>query len=318
MTTAGEAELLTIAAIRTGEGERATEVLFNEKQRIFTFGSAAGKAAEVSALRLGEAFEKGVPVKAQLDERRGLIRRADIARGEELAEFERRRTFVEKPERLRRIDLGKIDPTTFNIVDHYLKIPVFRLCRRVIPNYATAKAIFDFCAQQSCHLPGPYAVPNCIPFQYVIDGCYARAHEMRRIITTRYGYCCEKVFSFAVDNFDRLAVRANKWGGCCVTWWYHVAPLVRVRVNLRKLRVRADLAMVIDPGIFDKPVLLSSWLSVQENAGCDPHARVSMYSIQPGSAYTPAWGSTNSFTTDPSYTATNGTLINYKNRITCP
>ena len=23
--------------------------------------------------------------------------------------------------------------------------------------------------------------------------------------------------------------QADKWGGCCVTWWYHVAPLVRVR-----------------------------------------------------------------------------------------
>jgi Glutaminase len=318
MTTASRTEFLTIAAIRRGEGERNTEYLFNEKQRIFTFGPAVSRAAESSALRLGEAFEKGAPVKAQLDERRGLIRRVDVARGEELEEFERRRTYVEKPEKIHRIDLSKIDPTTFNIVDHYLRIPVFRLCKRVIPNYATAKAIFDFCAQQSCHLPGPYGVPNCIPFQYVIDGCYARAHEMRRIITTKYGYCCEKVFSFAVDNFDRLAVRAGKWGGCCVTWWYHVAPLVRVRVSLKKLGVSAELAMVIDPGIFDKPVLLSSWLSVQENLGCHPHARVSMYSIQPGSAYTPAGGSTSSFATDPSYTATNGTLIGYKNLVTCP
>jgi hypothetical protein len=87
------------------------------------------------------------------------------------------------------------------------------------------KEIFDFCAQLSCHLPGPYAVPPCIPFQYVRDGCYARAHQMRRIITTRYRYCCEKVFSFANQDDDRLAVKANKWGSCCVTWWYHVASL---------------------------------------------------------------------------------------------
>ena len=121
-----------------------------------------------------------------------------------------------------------------------------------------------------------------------------------------------------MDRPDRLSVQANKWGGCCVTWWYHVAPLVRVRISIRKLGISAELAMVIDPGMFDKPVLLSSWLAAQENPLCHPHARVSKYSIQPGSAYTPAFGSTTTFTTDPSYTATNGTLIGYKNGVTCP
>ncbi len=311
-------EFLTIAAIRRGGADRGTEILFNEKQRIYSLRQTAARTAEASAARLEEAFEKGAPVKAQLDESRGTIGRVAAVRGEELVEFERRRTYVEKPEKIHRIDLREIDPTTFNIVDHYLKVPVFRLCQRVIPNYATAKAIFDFCAQQSCHLPGPFGVPNCIPFQYVRDGCYARAHEMRRIITTQYGYCCEKVFSFAVDNFDRLAVRADKWGGCCVTWWYHVAPLVRVGISIRKLGVKAGLAMVIDPGMFNKPVLLTTWLAAQENTGCDPNARVSQFSIQPGSAYTPAWGSTTNFTTDPSYTATNATLVGYKNLVTCP
>ena len=116
---------------------------------------------------------------------------------------------------------------------------------------------------------------------------------MRRIITTRYGYCCEKVFSYAPYNDDVLAVQANKWGGCCVEWWYHVAPLVRVRLKLRLPRLPKDfsivLAMVIDPGMFDKPVLLSTWLAAQENKTCNPQAKVSAYSIQPGSAYTPGW-----------------------------
>jgi hypothetical protein len=84
---------------------------------------------------------------------------------------------------------------------------------------------------------------------------------MRRIITTRYGYCCEKVFSYAPYSDDVLAVRATKWGGCCVQWWYPAAPLVRVRLKLRLPRLPKDfsvtLAMVIDPGMFEKPVLLS-------------------------------------------------------------
>jgi hypothetical protein len=139
---------------------------------------------------------------------------------------------------------------------------------------------------------------------------------MRQIITTRYRYCCEKVFSFANQGNDTLAVKADKWGGCCVYWWYHVAPLVRVRVSFRKLSV--TLAMVIDPGMFDKPVLLSTWLTAQANKGCSPDANVSMYSIQPGSAYWPTnWAGT-TFGTDPSYTQTDATLTNYKTLTTCP
>ena len=72
-----------------------------------------------------------------------------------------------------------------------------------------------------------------------------------------------------------------------------------------------------DPSMFDKPVMLSSWLTAQENAACGAHAKVSMYSIQPGSAYTPANYAGTAFTTDPSYTATDATLINYKNLTTC-
>jgi hypothetical protein len=42
---------------------------------------------------------------------------------------------------------------------------------------------------------------------------------------------------------------------------------------------------------------------------------VSAYSIQPGSAYTPGWNSP--FGTDPTYTLTEATLINYQNLTTC-
>src|SRR5436305_1352661 len=118
-------------------------------------------------------------------------------------------------------------------------------------------------------------------------GCYARAHKMRQIIEDQYGYCSEKVFSFANQNNDTLAVKANKWGGCCVTWWYHVAPLARVRIRIKLPfgTFELMLAMVIDPGMFDKPVLLSTWLMAQADTSCSSYAHVSMYSIQPSSAY---------------------------------
>ncbi|HEX5719620.1 MAG TPA: protein-glutamine glutaminase family protein, partial [Thermoanaerobaculia bacterium] len=224
-------------------------------------------------------------------------------------EFKRTLPLLDRPEKVVRIDVANIDPTRFNVVDVGVKVPVFKLCTKIVPSYKKAKEIFDYCAQQSCHLPGPTTESPCIPFQYVRDGCYARAHKMRKIITEKYGYCCEKVFSFATENDDELAVQANKWGGCCVTWWYHVAPLIRVQIKI--LNINFTLALVIDPSMFDKPVLLSSWLMAQENAACSANAHVSTYSIQPGSAYTPM------FTTDPAYTHTNQTLIDYENLTTC-
>jgi hypothetical protein len=317
MATARETDLVTVAAIRTGK-QRNYEYLFHERERIFSLAPRAA-GSEEAAQRLKAALDRRQPVKVVLDGKRGLIQRVSDPTRRELEAFARTHVLLERPDRIVPIDVGKIDPTRFNIVDHYLKWRCFRLCTRIVPSYAKAKEIFDFCAQLSCHLPGPYAVTPCIPFQYVIDGCYARAHQMRRIITTRYRYCCEKVFSFATANDDRLAVQANKWGGCCVDWWYHVAPLIRVRLKLRlpglPRKFSIVLAMVIDPGMFDKPVLLSSWLNAQENTRCLPNANVTSYSIQPGSAYTPSYGG--GFTTDPTYTLTESTLISYSGLTTC-
>lgn len=303
-----ETGILTVATVR----ENGT-ILFNEREQIFALPET--KAREDVSRRLSESLERNLPVKALLDPRRGVVTKIDRLSEGELEEFRRNRTLLDRPEKAVRVDVANIDPTRFDVVEVGLKLPVFKLCTKIIPSYKKAKEIFDYCAQQSCHLPGPTVETPCIPFQYVIDGCYARAHKMRKIITEKYGYCCEKVFSFANAGNDELAVQANKWGGCCVTWWYHVAPLVRVRIKI--LSFSFTLAMVIDPGMFDKPVLLSTWLTAQESAPCSANAHVSMYTIQPGSAYTPANYAGTMFSTDPSYTATDQTLINYQNLTTC-
>jgi hypothetical protein len=226
-----------------------------------------------------------------------------------------------KPERVARLDLDTIDPILFDYVEISQKWPVFTLCTKVVPGYAKVKEIFDTCAALSCHLPSPPAIPPCIPFQYVVDGCYARAQQMRRIISKQWGYCVEKVFSFANQNNDTLAVRADKWGGCCVSWWYHVAPLLRVRFQLtlaNQAPIPLTALMVIDPGMFDRPVLLSTWLAAQENGLCNTNAKVSCYSIQSGNAYTPANYAGTAYSTDPNYIDTEATLSNYSNLITCP
>lgn len=308
------ANLFTVAAIRKSPDGKITEYLFNESPRIFESDPKLA-SDKIAIAKINEAFDKKTPIKINIDSRLDLINRIAAPSESEIEEFLRRRVKLEKPEKPRTIDLDKIDHTTFNIIDKYLKVPVFKLCTKVVPNYLKAKAIFDYCAQQSCALPGPYAVNPCIPFQYVRDGCYARAHKMRWVITTKFKYCCEKVFSFANKDNDTLAVQATKWGGCCVRWWYHVAPLIRVKVTIGKFNF--TLAMVIDPGMFDRPVTLSTWLSAQANTACSPNAKVSMYSIQPGSAYSPANYEGTEFTTDNNYAATDATLIAYKNLQTC-
>jgi hypothetical protein len=305
-------ELLTVAAIRPSKRGRPTEFLFNERQQIFTFRGATTAAAEISR-NLKLALKTNSPVRAALDAEGAFVRRIEAPSKREIDRFNEQRGLLERPDKTLAIDVASIDPTKFNVVGRYLKFPTFRLCTRVVPNYTIAKKIFDYCASQSCSLPGPYGVAPCIPFQYVIDGCYARAHKMRWIITKKFRYCCDKVFSFANQNSDVLSVQANKWGGCCVTWWYHVAPLIRM-----KLGRFGVLALVIDPGMFNKPVLLSTWLAAQENSGCNPAAKVSMYSIQPGSAYGPANYAGTAFSTDDLYTATDATLTGYKNGTTCP
>jgi hypothetical protein len=95
-----------------------------------------------------------------------------------------------------------------------------------------------------------------------------------------------------------------------------VAPLIRVKVKIFNFTLQ--LAMVIDPGMFDYPVLLSVWLAAQANKTCSPGARVSMYSIQPGSAYTPANYGGTQYYTDNNYVSTDATLTAYRNLHTCP
>lgn len=309
MPSTRESGILTLAAIRKSKGE--TQYLFNEKQRILTL-AAGGKAGRETAALLRDAHRRRLPVKAQVDTREGVIHRVSSLSEKELEEFRRNRILVEKPEKTRRLNVSAIDPTVFNIEQHHRGVRCFRQCKRIIPNYKKAKKIFDFCAKQTCSLGGPFQVSPCIPFQYVIDGCYARAHKMRWIITQKYHYCCEKIFAFANQGSDTLAVQANKWGGCCVFWWYHVAPLVRVRLGRW-----AVLLMVIDPGMFDKPVLLTTWLAACENKTCSANAHVSMYSIQPGPAYWPDNFAGTAFGTDPNYVQTNATLIAYQNLVTC-
>jgi Glutaminase len=274
---------------------------FNEHQTIFTLAKD-NKNLEFFLRTAKVAKEKNYPVKIIFNNPNMLTNLANPSDKELAIYLEKRRYDLKDTDPNISINTDKIDTSTFNFVE-YQKWKVFKLCTNLIPTYTEAKKIFDFCAAQQCTY-GPTQITPCIPFQYVPDGCFARAHKMRYIIETKYKYCSEKVFSYSYW----LDVKATKWGGCCIHWWYHVAPLVRV--NNPKGR---PICYVIDPSMFGKPVTLSTWLGAQQNPTCATGENITTYSIQPSSAYQP------SYSTDPNYNQTNIDLVNYNNQgASCP
>lgn len=303
--------IFTIANIRPAKDGKSTQIFFNESERIFTFSNDEKRYAP-SLLR--ESFTANMPVKITFNSKSAQLDNVLKLSSAEMEVFKLRLKDVILGEPNRTIDVSKIDSSVFNRID-VLKWPVFRLCTSIVPDYATAKKIFDTCAAQGCYLGTPTSFTPCIPFQYVPDGCFARAHKMRYIIEKKFRYCSQKVFSYGYVGNDELAVLANKWGGCCIGWWYHVAPLINVKMYFHG--VPYTIAYVIDPSMFNGPVLLSTWLAAQENKTCNQFAHVSSYSIQPSSAYTPSYPP-GSYATDPNYTATNAKLIQYANGISCP
>lgn len=90
-----------------------------------------------------------------------------------------------------------------------------------------------------------------IPFRYPEDGCYARAHEMSRILESE-GIITGKVF---IEGNLRVETKNSPTG--YVEWWYHVAPVLIVdRHGLQ------DVA-VLDPSIFDRAVTVEEWFQIQ-------------------------------------------------------
>lgn len=311
-------DLLTIATMTEDADGKTVEFRFYERQAIYKLDKT-NKAYSANMDMLKQSFKNNTPVRFSINPARLSVSNITRATDEEIRAYNTGNGFNSPNMKIKGaapvpIDVTKIDTSVFNKADYQSRFSVLQLCRNVVPDYATLVNIFNYCASQGCNNPPPYTITNCIPFQYVKDGCYARAHKMRQMISQKFGYCVEKVFSFAEGYPKKLAVKANLWGGCCVEWWYHVVPLLRM--NVKAGNYTFQICYVIDPGMFTTPVTLSTWLQAQKNTTCNPNATVTSYSIQPGSAYWPM-GSSASFGTDPGYVDTEATLIAYKNRVTC-
>ena len=85
-----------------------------------------------------------------------------------------------------------------------------------------------------------------IPFGYIKDGCYARAHLM------------DESFRQHDINYAKMFVRgklAAKNEHMNASWWYHVAPLVFVDDGEGN-----PVSKIIDPGFSDQPLNPEDWV----------------------------------------------------------
>jgi len=106
-----------------------------------------------------------------------------------------------------------------------------------------------------------------IPFDYPLDCCFARAHEMCRLLIAE-GVECNKTWYYSsgwppegstksapanlsVSGLPRTGVIPSG----SLTWTYHVAPTVVVDGQ----------PMVFDPSLFNDPVTLDEWHSKMVN-----------------------------------------------------
>lgn len=166
--------------------------------------------------------------------------------------------------------------------------PVFLGC----VSGARAQEIFDAMAATGCD-PSTAPAP-CIPFRYPTDGCFARAHEMVRLMIAM-GHSPRKVWI----KGSLLAPTKND-PDCAVGWGWHVAPTICVRKTWWFWSER----MVIDPSLFTTPVSKATWKGAQGDANAILFDTVSDYYFYVyGASY------------DPGYVQTNADLVNYRTEL---
>ena len=139
-----------------------------------------------------------------------------------------------------------------------------------------------------------------IPFDYPVDGCFARAHEMSRIMQEQ-GIASAKVFNYAAPT--SLSVPGTEFGN--ITWGYHVAPIVNVTGTDGVTR-----QMVFDPSLNrDRPMTIEEW---QTASGGPAGQRIETtssdtYYYRPENMGDPS-DRNGTILTDPDYVNTNATL----------
>lgn len=158
-----------------------------------------------------------------------------------------------------------------------------------------AQQLFDLVKSINCD---PNTTPSpCIPFMYPDNGCWARAHEMCRIIIGE-GEQPEKIWIYG-----DLHVQTSNHPNCQIPGWgWHIAPTLLVSTST------GTESYVIDPSLFNGPIRQDQWKRVQgdPNAILEP-SNASFYKRGQGESYEEY--------DDSAYTKTRNDLDFYRGRL---
>jgi hypothetical protein len=146
------------------------------------------------------------------------------------------------------------------------------------PKAGTLPASETVSPQQAVQLFRLMANQQDIAFRFPADGCYARAHLMIRRMQQR-GFKPWKVWTFA--NGESLYAKTSNHPAGHVEWRYHVAPIVRVRLQNGNQRW-----FVIDPSLFKAPATITAWRNAQKRPGgkFDPYVTITRLGRAPKDA----------------------------------
>lgn len=138
-----------------------------------------------------------------------------------------------------------------------------------------------------------------IPFDYPVDGCFARAHEMSRLMAEQ-GVASAKIFNYAAPS--ALSVPGTEFGD--ITWGYHVAPIVNVQGSDGITR-----QMVFDPSLSKQPMTFGEWQTASGGPAGQRLETTSsdVYYYKPGDVMNPA-STDGTIVKDPAHQSTNATL----------
>lgn len=140
-----------------------------------------------------------------------------------------------------------------------------------LPNENMVKYFFSKIRKCQFVFPGGKFKSNVCPnFNYPIDGCYARAHKIRQFLAAQ-GYDSQKQFVYGT-------LTANS-AGCCLSWSYHVGVLVNFKTQSGAIEER-----IIDPSLFDEPVLPSTWRDACITSSCR-NGNISSFATVGGDIY---------------------------------
>jgi len=162
---------------------------------------------------------------------------------------------------------------------------------------AKAQQVFDTMSATTCD-PVTVSAP-CIPFLYPKDGCFARAHEMCRLMINM-GLKPGKVW---IEG--NLHVETKNSPTCQVVWDWHVAPTLCVRGS----RFLQTEELVIDPALFETPVSKETWKGKQG----DPNATLKDTGV--AIYFDAEITDISSDMLDPNYVDSNQDLIYYRARL---